>query len=80
VADSQADQNYCEQNTSWGIDLTEGDVDKLLSRSKTLSRKSMAEVQAILEKSVYLYYTNLKKDIKNLEMLGKLATPENQWL
>jgi hypothetical protein len=26
---------------------------------------------------VYLYYTNLKKDIKNLEMLGKLATPEN---
>jgi hypothetical protein len=39
-----------------GVDLTEGDVDKLLSLTSTLSRKkNTGRSRGNIEKSVYLY-------------------------
>lgn len=61
------------------MDLSAGDVNKLLSLDlEAIKDRHGDQVKAsIMKKSVFLYYTNLKKDIKNMEMLGKLASTEN---
>ena len=80
MADSQQSQKLLLHKIRKGaVDLTEEEMQKLLSLRLDNIRKKHGEtaVKNIKRKSVFLFYTNKKKDIKNMEMLHEIATPNN---
>jgi hypothetical protein len=80
MADSQQSQKTLLQKIRKGaVDLTDKDIKKLLSLRLDNIQKNHGPdtVQNIKKKSVFLYYTNKKKDTKNMEMLHEVSSPDN---
>ena len=76
MADSQNEQKVpLEKIRHVAMDLTEEENGKL--KSLHLKNFTHEEQEQIKEKAVFLYYTNKKKDSKNMEMLEKLTSPSN---
>lgn len=80
MSDSNTEQKDIIEKIRLGsFDTTEDELDKIQSLSLDTMRKRHGDnvVEKIQEKAVFLYYTNKKKDTKNMEMLHCISNQQD---
>ena len=80
MSDSKKDQKLLLEKVRLGaMDLCQREVSKLLSLhlDKIQELHGSKTVAQIESKAVFLFYTNKKKDTKNMQMLHDTSTPDN---